>query len=104
MRARLAALVAVVAASLGASTGGPVTFTTVQDANAFRDMARCQDLFNAMHDEAAYRRAKAAHAARLYTFWPAGTRVSVVRGNMSEVFRDGSRPPRPHRLYRVRLA
>jgi hypothetical protein len=81
-----AVLVAGLAASLSANASASGTFRTLQDANAFRDIARCQDLFNAMHDDAAYRRAKAAHAAKLYTFWPSGTRVSVISGDMSDAF------------------
>jgi hypothetical protein len=86
MKIRVAALVTLFVAVLAANASGSDTFKTVQDANAFRDIGRCQDLFNAMHDDAAYRRAKAAHTAGLYTFWPAGTRVMIASGNMSDVF------------------
>jgi hypothetical protein len=62
-------------------------YKTTQDANAYRDMGRCQDLFNAMQDDSAHRRARAAHDAGKYTFWPEGTRVTVTKGNVdSDLF------------------
>jgi hypothetical protein len=62
-------------------------YKTTQDANAYRDMGRCQDLFNAMHDDAALRRVHVARDAGLYTFWAKGTRVTVTSGNVdSDLF------------------
>jgi hypothetical protein len=67
-----------------ADSGHHQVYKLTQPASLFHQMSVCNDSFNAMSDDGAFQRLKAAHAAGAYDAVDQGGEVVVTSGNVDQ--------------------